>query len=219
MNQKYLKSILNSLFIVLSMGYILVLTSCSPTIGGGVRLVPKTKNYVVPLKNILDQIKSQYTLAQEWLTTPGPDGKTEMPIELTEADVSFDATNNLIIDGNLSVFVAKADFKTTINGESTVTFKIAKDPPAGGSGAKMLDATQNKLAHAIYNAAKTFNSINGTYIDQTKAQSFEVDITYSITFDGNISVGITGTPVGGGGSVESSHQTKHTIKLFFDRKH
>lgn len=164
----------------------------------------------IPLKPILIAVKEQYDKASPLLSKS---------IQLTEVDAVFDVANSDAIDGNISVWVLKADYKRTTAGETTITYSLLDTTKtAANARVEMSSAKTDALARLIVNTANDFVKNQNLIIASLKPQTFEIDINYSVDSDGTIEISPKIGNVGLDGSYERDHKVTQTIQLKFKLK-
>lgn len=164
----------------------------------------------IPLKPILLAVKEQYDKALPSLNKS---------IQLTEVDAIFDVENTNALDGNISIWVIKADYKHTTAGETTLTYSLLDTTKNAANAMVQISLAKNDaLARLIVNTANDFVKNQNLIIASLKPQTFEIDINYVVDSDGTIDISPKIGNLGLDGSYERDHKVTQTIQLKFKLK-
>jgi len=163
------------------------------------------------LKPLFLKVKNEYDLAS---------ARMSPKIHITEVDAVFDVANTYILEGSVSVWVAKADYKRTTAGESTITYSLIDTIKENSPKPLMHDSIpdSNRLARLILKTTEKFLEVQNLNIASLKPQTFEIDINYSVDKEGNIDISPTIGKIGLDGSYDIDHKVAQTITLKFELK-
>ncbi|WP_281631466.1 hypothetical protein [Flavobacterium luteolum] len=163
-----------------------------------------------PLKEITELLKLEYAKAMRRLEREGIKN-----IEISSAELTFTVTNKTKVAGNVAVLIfAGSGSKETTNSFG-YTFIMKK--PEAKNAPPSIGKSASHLSDAIIGAAEKFENDLKEFAD-LKKESFTIDITYSITVEGDGSLTFNIWKIGAGIGVTKNNEVMHEMKLEFKQK-